>query len=277
MCKNGNFLTSRTTIYRLKSNTIYSTPTPINENIIDFNKEHLFVLSRGGTTISCVSFKTGEEVGTLSHNNSVINCLCCVGNRAILTGGADCAICVWVPHSLKLTGSIPLHSLPISCVYGDSKFDFVVAIDMSHNVFFHTLKSLRFIHSFKLKSCPSDSKHLIKMTRNGLIVILCTSPFGESYSSIQIFDLYGKKVHQIDMNEHVESIDTTFTSLHQNILVCATADNMIYIYDVIGFNLIKKVNDFIIPRFVCTIGRERTVIAAKMKQNKSFELVQYDF
>ncbi|KAK8900301.1 hypothetical protein M9Y10_002624 [Tritrichomonas musculus] len=277
MCKNGNFLTSRTTIYRLKSNTIYSTPTPINENIIDFNKEHLFVLSRGGTTISCVSFKTGEEVGTLSHNNSVINCLCCVGNRAILTGGADCAICVWVPHSLKLTGSIPLHSLPISCVYGDSKFDFVVAIDMSHNVFFHTLKSLRFIHSFKLKNCPSDSKHLIKMTRNGLIVILCTSPFGESYSSIQIFDLYGKKVHQIDMNEHVESIDTTFTSLHQNILVCATADNMIYIYDVIGFNLIKKVNDFIIPRFVCTIGRERTVIAAKMKQNKSFELVQYDF
>lgn len=114
--------------------------------------------------------------------------------------------------NLQRIGSIPSYSLPIVSVFGSSKYDLIVAIDIQHNVFYHSLRNQHFIHSFKLHHCPNDANHIIRMVNDPLICILSTSPYNETKSFIEFFDLIGSRVKVIETDGKVLSFDTISTN-----------------------------------------------------------------
>ncbi|OHT05596.1 hypothetical protein TRFO_26600 [Tritrichomonas foetus] len=297
MMKNGFILTSKFNLYNLNVNSSRNkcvtckSLSQINSdlyknNVVDFNDQGILVSIRDGTALSFFSFKTGEELGTLSHDNNAITCVHCLENKAIITGGNDCVVYIWNAMNLKLIGSILSHTLPIVKVYGDLLLDVVVIIDEEINAYIYSLRGRRFMATFKVPygnssssiNSNNDSKYIIRTLSSGYIVISC-SVFVTSHKSksfIFIYDLCGALIHQIEIEEHIKEMITISTSQMYNYIIVSTSMKEILIYDSLNFQLVKKINDQIFPKFLSSIGNSKSIISVKMQQ-KQMDLVQFDF
>ncbi|OHT03981.1 hypothetical protein TRFO_28644 [Tritrichomonas foetus] len=266
-CRNGCILTKKAKLINILHNVTQQLNVNVKENLlIDFNDDYLFEVSRGGTCVSAIALKNSQEVGIIPHNNLAVTCLSCVRNKAILVGGSDCTIDIWRGDNLAFQGTISLHTMPIVAVVGCDHLDLIVSVDEGHNVFISSLKERKFINTFQVKTNP-NSIHILRLFLSGIIALSASVP-GESSSKVFFFNLSGDILKTIEVPAGIESLETISTKTMQEFVIIATSMKTIFIYECSRFQLVKKVSEAIIPRFMTALSQERIVVVVRMKQHQ---------
>jgi WD40 repeat protein len=139
-----------------------------------------------------------SELATLAHKGSVILCATNIDNEYIATGGSDCAINIFSTKDWKLVCTLPFHTLPISCIGGNSSLGILVSIDEGNQVFCSNITTRRFIHAFAL-DCSETCEHKVLVLDSGLIAV-SSCEIKSGTNKLDLYDLRGSLLKKIDLS-----------------------------------------------------------------------------
>ena len=151
-------------------------------------------ISNGAQSFVCT------ELATLAHKGSVILCAANIDNEYLATGGSDCVINIFSMRTWEPVATLPFHSLPITCISGNSTLGIIVSIDEGNQVFCSSIKTRRFIHAFTI-DCTETSEHKVAVLDSGLIAV--SSSDISKMSKLDIYDLRGSLLKTISLDTSI--------------------------------------------------------------------------
>ncbi|OHS97434.1 hypothetical protein TRFO_09432 [Tritrichomonas foetus] len=271
--QNERILTTKSLDRKYSINQLSNIVSKSHKNgIYRLNGKYIIYAHHYSSSVFVFNAKENKEIGSLMHNNCVVNCFATVGNY-VVTGGSSCVTFIWDLNKLNeinnngnnngmlnflnnsnsssfdglnnlaLIDSFSLHTLPISSIDCNASLDLIASIDEGHMIFLVTLSSRKFVHAFVIENIKHEkASHILKITKSGRLIVT-SYVIGEDKSHLNVYDLKGKDVAHLEIGGIIEVLDSeTFIDGTEYIVIGTNRKNL-FIVECAKYTIIKAERD----------------------------------